>query len=549
MILNQESKSIENDESEFQLEEIEEALSKQLVDSFADLELLEKDKKMISNPDSLGEVVMDEVWKQFGNQIGLDVTNETLIQQYDRENPEDYRTVGSKVMKDKRYKEANKAMKEQKDAGVLIDEYTGKKLGAKDTANLDHVVSRKELYENQRRKQANLSVEELANKPENLKATNESLNKSKGAKSNTEYIEKRKTRERDLIKQNERANKKIDQSNMSDFEKKQAKEKINKRLEDKLAANDKLMKNAEKEAEKSINRDIRSSAAKEVGKKAGKDALKVIALSALSALLKEIVAGLVRFFKEKSKSFKGFLNEMKQSIKRFFSKILNSIQSGASSFLGTIISEIFGPIVSTFKRLASLIKQGVSSVIDAVKFLRDPTNHNKPFSVKIAQVGKIVTAGIVGGGAIFLGEAFEKFLLTVPGMQTPIPLMGTLANIIGLFLSSLVAGIIGAIILNLIDKLIAKQLTEETDLQIHIKKNEIIGVQEQQIFVAEYNLETSKDHTMKKIYENHSFAKKEMEKSLTNIFKGSSNTCNIMGNHNGIQDDLIQMQKELDELL
>ena len=445
-----------NIEMEFDFDEMEGFLSKQLEESFSDLELLENNRAAVSDPDSLGKVVLNEVWNQFGNQIGLDMTNETLIQKYDREHPETYKEVSPSVLKDKRYKDANKAMKEQQKAGVLKDEYTGKDLKPNEKANLDHVVPRKELFDNKRRKQANLSVTDLANKEENLKPTNEALNKSKGAKSNKEYVETREIREKALLEQNKKANKKVDESNKSNLEKSLQKEKNNKSLNDKLAADDDLMMQVDKEARKAINKDIRVNATKEVGKKAGKDALKTMTISALFSLSKEIMNGLIRFFKEKSKSFNRFLSEMKESIKSFFSKILSVLQTGASTLIGTIISEIFGPIVSIFKKLASLIKQGISSVIDAVNYLRDKKNKDKPFGVKVAQVGKIITVGLVGGSAIFLGEVFEKFLLTIPGMQIELPLIGTLANMIGLFLSSLVSGLVGAIVLNLIDKFIAK---------------------------------------------------------------------------------------------
>jgi hypothetical protein len=541
---------IDNIETDFDFEEVEGFLSKQLKDSFSDLEQLENERESIADPDSLGKVVLDEVWKQFGNQIGLDMTNETLIQKYDREHPEQYKDIAGSVLQDQQYKDANKAMKEKQKAGTLKDEYTGKNLKRNENANLDHVVSRKELFENQRRKQANLSVADLANKEENLKATNESLNKSKGAMSNKEYLEKREAREKELIKQNERANKKIDESNMSDVDKRLQKEKNDKRLKDKLAADDNSMMKADKEARKSINKDITVNATKEVGKKAGKDALKAMAVSALFTLLKEIMNGLIRFFKAGSRSFNEFLSEMRESIKSFFSKILRFIQTGASTLISTIISEIFGPIVSTFKKLASVIKQGVSSLIDAVNYLRDKKNKDKPFSVKVAQIGKIITVGLVGGSAIFLGEVFEKFLLTVPGMQIEIPLIGSLANMIGLFLSSLVSGLVGAIVLNLIDKFIAKKVKEEKDQQIIDKKNGIMNLQQIQRFVAENRVVALKENVMNEISENHALAKDIMRQSLNKIFddnqaSSSKNKNNITEN----QRELLQMQKDLEGLL
>ncbi|OZQ73876.1 hypothetical protein [Paenibacillus odorifer] len=542
---------INNIETDFDFEEIEGFLSKQLEESFSDLELLEGDREKLSDPDSLGKIVLDEVWKQFGNQIGLDMTNETLIQKYDREHPEEYKDIADSVMQDKRYKDANKAMKEQQQAGNLKDEYTGKDLKLGENANLDHVVSRKELFDNQRRKQANLDVASLANKEENLKPTNESLNKSKGAKSNKEYTETRVTREKSLVEQNEKANKKIDESNMSDADKRWQKEEKNKRFNNKIAADDDLMMKADNGARKAINKDIRLDVAKEVGKKAGKDALKTMAISALFTLLKEIMNGLVRFFKGKSKSLNGFLSNMKESIRSFFSKIYSVLQTGTSTLIGTIVSEIFGPIVSLFKKLSSFIKQGISSVVEAVNFLRDKKNKEKPFSVKVAQVGKIITVGLVGGSAIFLGEVFEKFLFTtVPGMQIEIPLIGTLANMIGLFLSSLVSGLVGAIVLNLIDKFISRKAKEEIDQQIIYKKNKLINIQQVQLFAAESYVAASKENVMSEISENHKFAKDIMQQSLTKIFAGDK--ANDKKNKEIISDNqksLVQMQNDLEDLL
>ena len=177
-VLDEKYNLIEKQDDVFDFDQLEEKLQSQLEEGLSEFEFLQEEKEKIGNPDALGKVIMDAVWKQFSNQIGLDMTNETLIQKYDREHPESYSEVGKKVMQDQRYKDANKAMKDQQQSGNLVDQYTGKKLEKNDKANLDHTVPRKELFDNQRRKQANLSTEGLANKKENLNATNESLNKA-----------------------------------------------------------------------------------------------------------------------------------------------------------------------------------------------------------------------------------------------------------------------------------------------------------------------------------------------------------------------------------
>lgn len=547
-ILNDEDISNEEFTESFDFDELEEKLQSQLEEEFSNLEFLKEEKEKIGNPDALGKVILDEVWKQFGNQIGLDMTNETLNQKYDREHQgETYEDVGKKVMQDSKYKEANKAMKEQQQSGNLKDEYTGKNINQNDNSNLDHVVARKELYENARRKQAGINTEDLANKDENLKPTNESLNKSKGAKSVDEYISGREQREKDLRKQNEHANKKIDESNMSDVEKQKAKEKNNKHLQDKLDADDELMKKADKEARKAINKDIAKGAAKETAKKAGKDALKQMTVSALFSLLKEVMNGFVRFLKNQAKSFKSFLEEMKNAIKSFFKKITNVLHTGASSVVGTIATEIFGPIVSTFKKLASLIKQGISSIMEAVRYLSDKENKNKPFSIKVAQVGKIITVGLVAGGAIFLGELFEKILLSVPGMQIELPLLGTLANVIGMFLASLVSGLVGAITINLIDKFIAKKQKSEAQAATIKKGNQIIAKQHQIQIVSEALLERDKENAQSNISGRHQEAASIMKDAYGNIMENFVEGFSQNAYTSVIDEEDVLTNKEIDK--
>lgn len=178
-------------------DELEELLEQQFTMEFSNLEKLELECKKISSPDKLGDVILDEIWDQFANQIGLDMTSDTLLKQYNDKHPNGYtKEEGAKIMKDKRYTDAKNAMKEKQKSGNLKDEYTGKTLKLNENANLDHVVARKQIFENSWRKIADIDTADLANKKENLAATNESLNKSKGAKSNSEYIKDREVREK-----------------------------------------------------------------------------------------------------------------------------------------------------------------------------------------------------------------------------------------------------------------------------------------------------------------------------------------------------------------
>ena len=98
-----ESLNIDDLESSF-----EEALKLQL----SDLSTLEEEMEKIGDPENLGEVISDEIWNQFSNQIGLDITSETLIQKYDREHlNEKYEDISKSIMQDERYIKANANMK------------------------------------------------------------------------------------------------------------------------------------------------------------------------------------------------------------------------------------------------------------------------------------------------------------------------------------------------------------------------------------------------------------------------------------------------------
>lgn len=506
----------------FDFDKLEMKLQDDLEAKFNELVILDNEKATIGNPKKLGEVVMNEIWDQFANQIGLDLTDETLIQKYDREyfekhgKAEDYQDVAREVMQDENYKKANQEMKNQQKNGTLVDAYTGEKIGPNEKANLDHVVARKEIYENQRRKQAGLSTEDLANKKENLQPTNEALNKSKGKKSVDEYTDKdkRAKREEDLKSQNEKQNKKIDESNLSPADKKA---KNNKKLKNKLAADEKRMKEADKKARDAINKDIITGTAKEIGKEAGKNAVKAMMVSSLFSFLKEIMKGFVNFIKNKSKSFKALMDEIKKSLKRFLKKVTSILLGGVTTFVGTVVTEILDPIIGMFKKFASFIKQGIKSCWDAVKYLASEESRNQPFSIKIAQVGKIITAGLVAAGTIALGEVFEKALMSIPVMNVVIPLVGSLANIIGMFLASVVSGVIGAITINYIDKIIAKR-REANIVKDEIKTgNKILETQVRLINVGAEHVSQIKDDVKNSINTRHEEFRKFTEDSLKKV--------------------------------
>lgn len=535
-------------------DELEELLEQQFTTEFSNLEKLELECKEISSPDKLGDAILDEIWNQFANQIGLDMTSDALLKQYNDKHPNGYtKKEGATIMDDKRYTDTNNAMKEKQKSGNLKDEYTGKTLKVNEKANLDHVVARKQIFENPWRKIADIETADLANKSENFAATNESLNKSKGAKSNSEYIKNREAREKNLKDQVKRANEKIDKKNISDAEKRNLKAENEKRLNDKLAADSKKMLKAEKIAKKAINKDIAKNASVRMANKAGKDAVKAMFVAALFGMLKEIMNALIRFFKSKKRSFDTFLDEMKNALHSFFGKIRDFIKVGIDSFVGSIVGEIIGAFAQKLKKLPNLIKQLFGSIRESISYLSNPENQTHSTAIKIAHISKIITSGLVAVGALFLGEYFELFLNKIPGMNFKIKLLGTIANILGMFFASLLTGILGAIIINGLDQFISKKLIEENQKQQANKKNELLRIQEVQIFVAEQNVAVKRNDIFSKMAKNH----QKLRELLGNVQEEFSNSKidfkqRLLANEMYLdekQSELEEMQSALNDLL
>ena len=545
-----------NESENLNYDELEELLEQQFTMEFSNLEKLEVDCKVISSPDKLGDVILDEIWNQFGNQIGLDMTSDTLLKQYNDniDKPKEYtKVIGKSILEDKRFKDAKNNMKDKLRSGTLKDEYTGKKLKINEKANLDHVVPRKQIFENPWRKIADIDPSDLANKSENLSATNESLNKSKGSKSNSDYVKNKELREKNLREQVKKANEKIDKMNISDAEKRNLKAENNKRLNDKLAADSKKMLKAEKTAKKAINKDIAKKASVRMANKAGKDAIKAMFVAALFGMLKEIMNALVRYFKAKKQSFDTFMEEMKKALHSFFGKIKDFIKVGVDSFVGSIVGEIIGAFNQKLQKLPNLIKQLFGSIRESISYLSNPENQTHSTAIKIAHISKIITSGLVAVGAMFLGEYFEQFLNKIPGMTFEIKLLGTIANILGMFFASLLTGILGAIIINGLDQFISKKLIEENQKKQANKKNELLRIQDVQIFVAEQNVAVKRNDIFIKMAKNH----QKLRELLGNVQEEFSNSKidfkqRLLANEiyfDEKQSELEEMQNVLNDLL
>ncbi len=537
------NEDIENENLD--LDSLESLLEDELDAEMSELEFLERDREQIGNPDALGETIKNVVWEQFINQIAttagedfikenhgltLDlrseahiqtaenfaegkiathnyISKEQLEQNYDRYKNKPHKEFRKEYVNpgmDATLKRAGDLKKEGID--TVTDIYTGRQIATEtklengknnpEAAQREHVKSSEELYNNPSLQMAN-NNEELAgiiNNPENLQG----------------YT----TAERN----NRKSNKSVDEMNNQDKTKHW--EQANKRAEE-------YIKQEEKNGEERLKEEGRKTQKEEAFRIGGK-ALRVVVMQLLAELVKEIIGKLVKWFKDKNKSLDSFLESLKNAIKSFVSKLKEHLINVGNTLITTIATAIIGPVVGTIKKVWTMLKQGWQSIKNAIAFLKDPNNQTMPASIKVLEVGKIVMAGLSGIGAITLGEVIEKALIAIPGagafFSFEIPLIGSLANILGIFLGAVVAGIIGAIVINLIDKAIANRQKEENSyLQIE-KGNEILNKQSELISIKEAKLEKTKSQVQNNIHQRDAFAKEilketsdERHKSMDNI--------------------------------
>lgn len=446
----------------FDFDELEEKLQSQLEEELADMQFLAEEKEKIGSPDNLGNVIMDVVWEQFLNQVAvtagedfikenrglhLDLRKEAHIQTTENfaegkiathnteiDYQQRYDDWQSNFVKDENGNVVTHQTRSGKEEATLVkgarkpfDE--GRPTGSVENhTDMDHTVSAAEIIRDPAAN-AHMTKDEqiaFANSDANLNEMDSSLNRSKGDKSMTDWLDNPNSSGQkpdeifDISAEDEAKMRQKDAEAREEYEKQK------------------------KEAEqKSIEAGKKSR--KEEAFRIGGKALRAVLMQSLAELVREIIAKLVKWFKSSKKALDTLLDSLKEAIHSFIGKMKQHLINAGNTLFTTVATAIIGPIVGTIKKVWIMLKQGWSSLKNAIAYIKDPANKGKPIGRLIMEVGKIVIAGMTGIGAMLLGEVIEKGLMTIPIFAVEIPLLGSLANILGIFLGAVVAGIIGAI--------------------------------------------------------------------------------------------------------
>ena len=364
---------------------------------------------------------------------------------------------------------------------------------------MDHTISAGEII---RDSKVNAFMDEdqqyaFANSDINLNEMRASVNRAKGSKSVPEYLDY----------PNSKGQYPKDNQNLTELEEKQMREKY------KLAKDDldKKIDEAEKRAIQSGKKSRRNEALKVTGK-----ALKAAVLQLLTEFLREIVKKFISWLGEKEKNFGTFIAKVKEAISNFMSNLSHHVLGVGQSMVTMLATSIIGPVVGTFMQVWTFIQQGWRSLSEAIDYLKNPENKNKSTNVKMLEIGKIIVAGVTAAGAIVLSSAIGATLLSIfPPLGVEIPLLGSLSGLIGTFMGATVAGIVGAFVLKLIDKMIVdKQIDELTNKKID-KYNDKLIVQDQMNAVEMALVQVDKMESLSQMEDRHRQAGKIMKDELS----------------------------------
>ena len=551
----------ELDYDEVDFDDLENKLEAGLEEKMLDLEILEEDHEKIASPDSLGETVMNVVWEQFINQIGenagedfikenrgltLDLRDSAHIQTTENFEKGKIAThnYNSKEQLEKNYdryknkphdvyrkEKVNPGMDATlKRAGTLHNEgvetvrdiYTGRQIPTQTkledgsnnpkAAQREHVKSSAEVYKNPTLQMAydDDGLAKVINDPENLQGYTTAERNNRKSDSSAEEMENR-DKNRHWEKANERAEEHI--------------------------------KKKEEEGKARLKEEGRKTQKEEAMRIGGK-ALRSVVMGLLASLIKDIIRKLISWFRSGNRKLSTFIDSIKKAIKSFVSNLKEHLLNAGNTLVTTIATAIFGPVIGMIKKAWIFLKQGYKSVKDAILFLKNPANKSMPFSIKMMEVGKIVIVGLTGGGAIVLSEVIEKGLMSIPGFAFEIPLLGSLASLVGMFLGALVSGLIGALALNLIDRIISKKLKRINEKQQIDKRNDILAIQDKLNKVVEVKAGVTREEVTNNIKERHKNAAESIKSSIERIKKNSEEINKCLAENAEIVEEDIESENE-----
>lgn len=262
-----------------------------------------------------------------------------------------------------------------------------------------------------------------------------------------------------------------------------------------------------------------------------------IAVALLAKLTRHIFQEVILWLMKKDRKTHDLIEAIKKGFADFIFDFKNNVLLGIDVGVTVILTQIFGEIIPTIRKALLFFVIGGKTIWQVRKYLNNPENVNKDSSVKMLEIGKIVTIGLTTAGGIALGTTITYLLLKyVPVTAVQIPLLGSAAGLIGIFTGGIIAGVCGAIILHKIDgTLEGKKLSENAIKQLE-SRNNVLVLQDKQFNLYMNEVDVASNKSLSNIYSDLRAALDEMERMRESLKeeRKTENEDNVLGINNMI---------------
>ncbi|MBK0032081.1 cobalamin adenosyltransferase [Erwinia sp. S43] len=320
------------------------------------------------------------------------------------------------------YIATNREGKRQHEAGTLTDTYTGKQFAPEDVKNLDHIIAAHEIHHDAGRILAGQDGADLANDASNLTFTNESLNKSKKAKTMADFVTV-------LQKQHQATTQEIAALRSKPALSEQEQKHLSK-LENKAAADFERMKDADRQArekyESTVNEAYYGSSkfAKNVAGAALNNGLRMGTRQMLGLVLAEIwfefrerIPAMIDTHRHAFNAG-NLLSDMGDALRAVWARIqakfhvfLTTFKDGAiGGVLSSVTTTLLNIVFTTQRSIVRLIREMWNSLVQAFKVMVFNPEGLPPGQLAKA-VSKLLAAGLAVVAGVIVNEALNKMFL------------------------------------------------------------------------------------------------------------------------------------------
>jgi len=186
-------------------------------------------------------------------------------------------------------------------------------------------------------------------------------------------------------------------------------------------------------------------------KDAGKNALR----QAFGVLLHELITGMISELKElfKRKNMDNLIDEITKAFQRVFARVKSKVghaldaakSGGIAAILSNILTFIINKVVTTSAKLVTVIREGITGFVKAVKFMLSPPENMSKMDVA-RETSKLIAAVLATSAGMLLEEALGSALLSIA------PILAPIIEIVSPALTALLTGIGTALVIYSLDR-------------------------------------------------------------------------------------------------